>query len=59
MLKNILHWLSIAAQAGNVALSVNGFLPPKVAMGVAAGVGLLQYVTHLLDTNAPSIGVSK
>lgn len=54
---NLFHWLAIAAQAGNVALSVDGLLPPKVAMAVAGGVALVQYVIHLLDPKAPSIGV--
>jgi hypothetical protein len=59
MVQNVIHWLAIAAQVGNAVMSVDGLLPPKVGMIVAGGVALLQYVTHLLDTNAPSVGATK
>jgi len=56
MLTNILHWLAIAGQFGNVAL---GVVPVKAQPYVAGGIAVLQYVIHLLDPNAPGVGVSK
>jgi hypothetical protein len=56
MLINILHWLMIAGQFGNVAL---GVVPPKVQPYIAGGLAVIQYVTHLLDKTAPSIGAGR
>jgi hypothetical protein len=58
MLQGILHWVSIAAQVGNSIATVDGLLPPKIGAVVAGGVAVLQYVLHLLDPNAPSIGAT-
>ena len=57
MLQNILHWVAIIAQVANSVVTVDGLLPPKVGATIAGGVALLQYVLHLLDPNAPSIGI--
>ena len=55
MLVNVLHWLAIAAQVGNVVL---GVVPGKYQPYAAGSIAIAQYVVHLLDGSAPSIGVS-
>lgn len=56
MLQNFLHWVAIAAQIANSIATVDGLLPPKVGAIVAGVAAFGQYLLHLLDSNAPSVG---
>lgn len=53
MLVNILHWLAIVGQFGNVAL---GVIPVKAQPWLAGGLAVLQYVVHLLNPSGPDSG---